>query len=358
MNLLALPTQMKDLQTVLRGLDWHTLEHEVAQEAQSRLAIVGPVNSGKSTLFNYFHGHTLSATGAVPGTTQGIVEHPLGPFVLMDTPGFGEVWGVDRATIAHEAAQHADLIILLLDASAGIRQDDQELYKQLQTLGHPIVVALNKADLIKKDQPWVLENAETLLGVRPIPISARTGKGITQELIPAILQLQPALAIAMARELPAMREHIVSRIIRQTAWANMAISLEPIPGLDIPLLLASQTRMVLRIAAAYGQSLQASHARELLTTMAGGLLTRYLGAQLAKFIPGPGWLVSGILSGISTWAIGEVARRYFEGDRQIRGPELQALYQRMRKLAPTNLFRRHPKQTPPTESSTVAQGNE
>ncbi|MBN1259557.1 MAG: GTP-binding protein [Anaerolineae bacterium] len=339
MNVLKLPSQMRDLQVLLQGLDWHSLEREVAQEAQSRLVIVGPVNSGKSTLFNRLHGHKLSAASAVPGTTQGIVEHPLGPFHLIDTPGFGEVWGIDRATIALEAARTADVVLLLLDAAAGVRQSDHDLFMQLQTLGHPIVIALNKSDLIRKDLLWVLENAERILGARPIPISARTGKGITENLLPAILSAQPALAVVMARELPGIREQLVKRIIRQTAWFNALISLEPIPGLDIPILLISQTRMVLRIAAAHGESMQVSHARELLTTMAGSLLSRYLGIQLAKLVPVLGWLVSAAFSAIGTYAIGEAARRYFEGGRKIQPPDLKALYENLKHAAPKQLLR-------------------
>ncbi|MGC9357473.1 MAG: GTP-binding protein [Anaerolineae bacterium] len=331
---------MKDLQTVLRGLDWHSLQHEVDRESRARLAIVGPVNSGKSTLFNRLHGRKLSATSAVPGTTQGVVEHPLGPFHLVDTPGFGEVWGVDRATTARQAARNADVILLLLDAAAGVRQSDQELFEELQTFGKPIVVALNKADLVKKDLLWVLENAEQLLNIRPVPISARTGMNIAQKLIPAILQAQPGMAVVMARELPAIRAQIVGRIIRQTAGFNTLVSLQPVPGLDIPILLAAQTRMVLRIAAAYGEPMTVSHARELLTAMAGGLLSRYLGAQLAKLVPGPGWLISGAISGASTWAIGEAARRYFEAGRKIQTPELRNLYRGLRKLAPKHFFKR------------------
>jgi len=340
MNPLALPSHMNDLQTVLKGLDWHALEHEVAQEAQTRLVIVGPVNSGKSTLFNRLHGQRVSAVSAVPGTTKGVVEHPLGPFHLVDTPGFGEVWGTDRAAIAEEAAQAAALILLLLDAAAGVRQHDRDLYAELQRFGRPIIVALNKADLVAKDLPWVLENAEKVLGLRPIPVSARTGKGITEMLLPAILQAQPALAIAMARELPGVRAQIVTRIIRQTAWFNAAISIQPIPGLDIPILLASQTRMVLRIAAAYGESMRVSHARELLTAIAGSLLSRYLGMQLAKLVPVLGWVVSSVVSATSTYAMGETARRYFEAGGNVRTPDLQALYQRWRKLSPWNLLRR------------------
>ncbi|MDX9956582.1 MAG: GTPase [Anaerolineae bacterium] len=343
MNPLKLPSHVNDLQTVLKGLDWHALEHEVSQEAQTRLVIVGPVNSGKSTLFNRLHGQRVSAVSAVPGTTKGVVEHPLGPFHLVDTPGFGEVWGTDRAVIAEAAAQEADLVLLLLDAAAGVRQNDRDLYAELQRFGHPIIVALNKADLVAKDLPWVLENAEKVLGLRPIPVSARTGKGITENLLPAILQAQPALAIAMARELPGVRAQIVTRIIRQAAWFNAAISIQPIPGLDIPILLASQTRMVLRIAAAYGESMRVSHARELLTAIAGSLLSRYLGMQLAKLVPVLGWGVSSIVSATSTYAIGETARRYFEAGGNVRVPDLRSLYQSWRKLSPWNLLRRKPR---------------
>lgn len=340
MSISLLPKKMGDIHTLLRSLDWHALGYEVEQETQARLVIVGPVNSGKSTLFNRLQGRTMSAVSAVPGTTKGVVEHPIGPFLLVDTPGFGEVWGIDRAEIARAATEGADLILLLLDAAAGVRQSDHDLYTTLRGLQRPVIVALNKADLVKKDLPWILENAEKLLGVRPTPISAQTGMGIVDGLLPAILSAQPAVAVAMARALPDVRAHIVNRIVRRTAWINALISLQPIPGLDIPILLASQTRMVLRIAAAYGESMNVSHARELLTTMAGSLLSRYLGSQLAKLVPGLGWIVSALMSAITTWGIGQAARAYFEAGGAVKGPELRGLYQRMRRLAPQRLFRR------------------
>ncbi len=340
MSISLLPKKMDDIQTLLRSLDWHAVGYEVEQETQAQLVIVGPVNSGKSTLFNRLHGRKLSAVSAVPGTTKGVIEHPIGPFLLVDTPGFGEVWGVDRAEIARQATAGADLVLLLLDAAAGVRQSDHDLYTTLCDLHRPVIVALNKADLVKKDLPWILENAEKLLGTRPIPLSAQTGMGIVDALLPAILSAQPAVAVAMARALPDVRGHIVNRIVRRTAWINAAISLQPVPGLDIPILLASQTRMVLRIAVAYGESMNVSHARELLTTMAGSLLSRYLGSQVAKLVPGPGWIVSAAISAISTWGIGQAARRYFEAGRTIKGPELRDVYQRMRRLAPRRLLRR------------------
>lgn len=340
MSILRLPGQLNDVQLLLRSLDWHALEHDVAHEVGSRLVIVGPVNSGKSTLFNRLHGRKVSAVSAVPGTTTGVVEHPLGPFLLVDTPGFGEVWGVDRASVAQAAAQRADLILLLLDAVAGVRQPDVDLFAALQTLKVPMVVALNKTDLIRKELPHVLENAERLLGQRPIPISAQTGAGIVDKLLPEILSAAPGVAVAMARALPDVRHHIVNRIIRRAAWVNGLIALQPIPGLDIPLLLASHTRLVLRIAAAYGHTMSVSHARELLTTMAGSLLSRYLGMQLAKLVPGLGWVVSAAISAATTWGMGQAARVYFESGAQLRAPDVRELYERMRQLAPQRLLPR------------------
>ncbi len=330
---LLLPQKLRDLRDVLQALDLHALEREIEREAHTRLVIVGPVNSGKSTLFNRLHGQALSAVRAVPGTTQGVIEHPLGPFILVDTPGFGEVWGTDRSNLALEAARRADVILLLLDAVAGVRQSDYELFTTLKRLGKPLVVALNKADLVKKDLPWVLENAGKLLGVTPIPISAQTGRGLADHLIPALLEAQPALHIALAQALPQQRRHLVERIIRSSALTNALIALQPIPGADIPLLAASQTRMVLRIAAAYGRPMDASHAGEFIASVAGTLLVRFGAAEAAKLVPVLGWLVAAGITAAGTWAIGMTTVRYVEAAPELALPDLRSLYRNLRKEA-------------------------
>jgi uncharacterized protein (DUF697 family) len=93
--------------------------------------------------------------------------------------------------------------------------------------------------------------------------------------------------------------------------------------------MASQVRLVLRIAAVYGESLSVRHARELLTTMAGSVALRYLAAQLGKLIPGPGWLIAAVVTGLGTWAIGQVAVFYFESGKQLTPEQLRGLYKRL-----------------------------
>jgi len=325
----SLPTRLADIRNLLGGLDWDKLSLKVEEEAHARLAIVGPVNSGKSTLFNLIKGRKVSAVKAVPGTTKGLVTEDIGPFILVDTPGFGEVGGVDRAEIARSAAEGADVAVLVLDGAAGLHQSDYDLYESLRATHVPLVVALNKIDLIKRDLSAALDDIERKLGTTVIPISAKTGAGVAERLIPAIVESHPWMAVALGRALPAYRRQLSRGIIGSAAVLNGIIAAEPIPGLDIPLLMASQVRLVLRIAAIYGESLSVRHARELLTTIAGSVALRYLAAQLGKLVPVLGWLVGAVVTGLGTAAIGRVAVAYFESGKRLTPRQLRQRYKRL-----------------------------
>jgi small GTP-binding protein len=325
----SLPTRLADVRNLFQALDWDRLSFQVEEEAHARLAIVGPVNSGKSTLFNLIKGRKVSAVKAVPGTTKGLVTEEVGPFIMIDTPGFGEVGGVDRAAVARSTAEQADVAVLVLDGASGLHQSDYDLYESLRAAHVPLIVALNKVDLIKRDLADVLDDVERKLGTTVAPISAKTGAGVAERLIPAIVEAHPWMAVALGRALPAYRRQLSYRVIGSAAGLNAIIAAEPVPMLDIPVLLASQVRLVLRIAAIYGESLSVRHARELLTTIAGGVALRYLAAQLGKFVPGPGWLVGAAVTGLGTWAIGRVAMVYFEGGKQLTPRQLRQWYRRL-----------------------------
>ncbi len=322
------PSTLKELRRFVTSLDWEDMMAQVEQETQARLAIVGPVNAGKSTLFNTLIGRDVSPISAVPGTTRQLIADWFGPFILIDTPGFG----VDHAQAALQAVTHAAVVVLLLDAAAGLRQSDLELYRELVATGHPIVVALNKMDLVRRDRMAVLADARSRLGnAKVIPISAKRGDGVASELVPAVFQADLSLAVAVGRALPAYRRMAARRVIRNAAIFNAIIGTEPIPGLDLPLLLTAHVRLVLRIAAIYGETISPERARELIAAMAGGVLLRYLGIEAAKFIPGPGWLAAGAMASVGTMAIGRVAARYFESGRRLTPQQMRDLYQQYRR---------------------------
>jgi small GTP-binding protein len=322
-----LPATLLEIRRLFDALDWHSLTRQVEAEAHARVAIVGPVNSGKSTLFNTLKGREVSPVGAVPGTTRELQFEQWGPFTLTDTPGFGEVNGVDRANIALQGIRDANVVLLVLDAVAGVRQSDYALLQQLKSTDKPVVVALNKIDLLKKNLDVVVADACDKLGEPGlIPISAKRGTNVAHPLLPRLIDAHPALAVALGRALPGYRRQAANKVIRNAALFNAAIGAEPIPGLDIPFLMAVQARMVLRLAAIYGESMTFQRANTLAASIVGGMALRYLAMEGAKFIPGPGWIVAAVLSGIGTWGIGQVAIQYFEQGKRLSERQLQSLY--------------------------------
>jgi small GTP-binding protein len=328
---IKLPTVLNDIRNMLNQLDWDEMRNSVQREAAAKLAIVGPVNSGKSTLFNLIEGKEVSEVSPVPGTTKTAIEQKVGPFVLVDTPGFGEVGGVDRANVAGQSAQTADAVLLLLDAGAGLRQGDADLLHYLQGLRRPVVVALNKIDLLGKDAEKVAADASQRLGTAVIPISAKKGTNVAEGLLPALVDAMPDLAVAMGRELPKVRRAMANKIVKQSSILNTAVGAEPIPFIDIPVLLATQSRMVLRVAAIYGEPFTAKHAKELISTIAGGLAFRFLAQQGAKLVPTGGWAVAAGIAALGTWSIGQVAIEYFESGKRLSRQQLRDTYKNLLK---------------------------
>jgi small GTP-binding protein len=321
------PATLMAIRRLFDALDWQEMSRQVEEETLARVAIVGPVNSGKSTLFNTLKGQEVSPVAAVPGTTRELHHEQWGPFSLIDTPGFGEVDGVDRASMAFQGIHSANVVVLVLDVISGVRHTDWALLQQLRATGKPVVVVLNKIDLLKDDRKEVLADAREKLGEPGlIPISAKRGTNIAQQLVPRLIDAHLALAVAIGRALPAYRRQAANKIIRSSSIVNAVIGAEPIPGLDIPFLLAVQAQMVLRIAAIFGEPMSAQHAKELTATIVGGLTLRFLAQEGAKLVPGPGWLVSGAVASIGTWAIGRVAIQYFEHGAKLSTEQLQSLY--------------------------------
>jgi small GTP-binding protein len=331
--MLKIPLALGELRGILKALDWDSLSRDIEEETLARLAIVGPVNSGKSTLINLLSGRRVSPVTAVPGTTKEVISQQLGPFILVDTPGFGEVGGVDRGGIALQEMRQADLTVLLFDAAAGLRQEDYNLYQKLLLEKSPLIVALNKIDLIKKDLELVLADAQAKLGTSVIPISAKKGTNVSRLLLPRIIEMRPALAVALGSELPFYRRQLARRVIRNVSILNFLIGLEPIPFLDVPLLLASHVRLTLRIAAIYGEAMGADRAKELLSTIGGGILLRYAAQEAVKFFPGPGWIISGVIAGAGTWAMGQVTVAYFESKKLLSRVQMRELYNQLRRRA-------------------------
>jgi small GTP-binding protein len=322
-----LPANISMVQGLMKAVNWNMAQREVLEGLNNTVVIVGQPNTGKSTLFNLLKGQNLSPTSSQAGTTRTLVRTDFGPFTLVDTPGH-------LPDVMESGMDQASVIVFLLDASHGLRNEDRELYKVIQHLDKPTVIAVNKVDELKGGENgdhFATEVAVLLNAPGVIPISAKTGLNVAEELIPVIIDSSPEAALAIGRELPQYRRAAAQRIIRNATLVSLAAGLEPIPFVDIPILLGTQIRLVLRLDTLYGESMASAdarqHARELIATILSGLGMRYLAQQAAKLVPFGGDLVAGAIAGAATWSIGQVALEYYDGNKQLNPKRLQELYQ-------------------------------
>ncbi len=321
-NLLAIPSNLATMRKFMSAVNWREAQAEISAELERKVAIVGLANSGKSTLFNTLKGKYASPVSEQEGTTTTLVRGAFGPFQLIDTPGH-------LPDMQDEAIHEAAVVMCLLDAAQGVRPRDMEVIQNMRDAEKPFVVALNKADLLVESADDAAARASLRLHVRDvIPISALTGENVAEELIPALIDASPEAALAIGRQLPEYRRNAANKIVRSSALVSLVAGMEPIPLIDIPILLGNQVRLLLRIAAVYGEPLSAQHIRELLLTIAGGLALRYLAEELAKAVPFGGDFVSGAIAAAGTWAIGQVAIEYFEHNKRLSGAEINELFGR------------------------------
>ncbi|MCI0397531.1 MAG: 50S ribosome-binding GTPase [Chloroflexi bacterium] len=290
-----------------------------------QVAIVGPANVGKSTLYNQLIESRKDAAvvSPVPGTTRDNQAASAGPFTVIDTPGadaVGEV-GERERRLALAAAAGADFLVILFDAVQGIKRTEQELFKELVALKKPYIVVLNKIDLVRRHVDQAVVQAAANLGLPPddvIPIVATSGKNVEQVLL-AIVKAEPALVAALGQGLPAYRWQLAWRVITGAASTSALIALTPLPFLDFVPLVAVQSSLILGIARIYNYKITPGRARELIGVFGGGFLGRTLFYELTKLGGPPAWVVAAAVAAGTTVAMGYGAILWFErGERLTR----------------------------------------
>jgi len=119
--------------------------------------------------------------------------------------------------------------------------------------------------------------------------------------------------LALAHNFAFMRRSVAEESVKVTAFQNGVIGVVAfVPGADLPLMTANQAKMLLQIAAAYGEPLGAERVKELLAVVGGAFALRAFARQLLGFVPGVGWAIKGGIGYAGTVAMGATAIAYFE----------------------------------------------
>jgi GTP-binding protein len=164
------------------------------------VALVGRPNVGKSTLFNRLIGEERAVVHDMPGTTRDsidtVVETEHGPVRFIDTAGMRRKSRIDQGTEyfsmvrALRSVDAADAALLVIDATEGVTHQDQRLAERIDAAGSPIVVLLNKWELLSAEQRtevlYQMSRRLHFLGESAVlRISALTGRGV-HRLLPAL----------------------------------------------------------------------------------------------------------------------------------------------------------------------------
>lgn len=123
------------------------------------IGIFGRRNAGKSSVINAVTGQNLAIVSDVLGTTTDPVYKameilPLGPVVLIDTPGLDDVGelGELRVQKAFQVLNKTDIALLILDVNSGFSKEEEKLLELVKAKNIPFVAVLNKTDIAKEDK--------------------------------------------------------------------------------------------------------------------------------------------------------------------------------------------------------------
>jgi GTP-binding protein len=195
------------------------------EERTFSVAHVGRPNVGKSPLFNRLIGEDRAVVHDLPGTTRDtidtVVDTDEGPIKFVDTAGMRRKAKIDEGTEyyslvrALQAVDQSDVACLVIDATIGVTAQDQRLAERIDAAGSPVVVLLNKWELLDAEQRADVQHqvADRLhfIGEAPVlKLSALTGKGVHK--------LWPALSMSIEdyhRRVPTRRVNEVIRAAQQ-----------------------------------------------------------------------------------------------------------------------------------------------
>jgi GTPase len=193
------------------------------------VALVGRPNVGKSTLLNALLGQKLAIVSDKPQTTRsavrGVLHRPQGQAVLVDTPGLHKprtLLGQRLNDLVRGTLAEVDLVLMLVDAAAGVGAGDRFLAAEVAKVGTPKLCVVNKMDAASRPKMAAALQAAAGLGefAEVVPVSARTHDQLdllvelTLRHLPEGRPLYPEGHLSDEPE-----QHLVAELIREKALA-------------------------------------------------------------------------------------------------------------------------------------------
>lgn len=216
--------------------------------------------------------------------------------------------------------------------AAGFSEYSGPAAEHIRALNVPVLVVTNLPDIVNSIAaekgaplleadliaPKVPKEATALPAAtdfyrEPFPLDDLRMAGMRQDMGAWIVDVFTEKKLAFALCFPFVRKPLALDAVKATSMQNAAVgAVVIIPGADMPVMTANQAKMILQIAAAYGQKMGMERIKELAGVVAGAFAFRSVARQVVGSVPGLGWVIKGAIGYAGTQAMGRAAIAYFE----------------------------------------------
>jgi GTP-binding protein len=204
------------------------------------LALIGRPNVGKSTLFNQITKSRNALVADIPGLTRdrqyGDASYENKSFIVVDTGGIGESEGGIDAYMAEQsktAIEEADIILFVVDARAGLLASDEQISRDLRTLGKKVHLVANKVDGVHAEAA-VSEFFKLGFG-EPHHVAASHGRGVQQLLEDVLAELPEDVPLDEQENIKGLRLAIIGRPnVGKSTLVNRLLGEERVIVFDMP----------------------------------------------------------------------------------------------------------------------------
>ena len=314
------------------------------------LAFLGSASSGKDAAIRALFGLDFGQVDPIPGSTERVRVAPLDAsrqVMVVNAPGFGDIRSeVDAA--AREVLQSLDLAVYLVNSDGGATIDERRDLDAIRALGRPVLVCLNKIDLIRPTQREAFVEATLAqLGVPreqaavtafdPLPALSAEPIGLDRVVgwIHQTLDEQ-GKALLFAKHLR-RRELACEPIIRAAARKAAVAGGLPVPGADMAAITAIQVQMISDIAAVF----EARIDRDVVLFIIGEALagsSKGFVRWAVSALKTAGWIPGGqvaelavaalgaTIASAATYGVGRAAVAFMQRDQALSGNQIREIF--------------------------------
>lgn len=335
------PTDVRAMVRVHGASAWEESEVVLRQELARHLSVafLGSASAGKDSAIRALFGIDFGDISPIPGSTDRIRVAPLDPegqVLLVNAPGFGDIrTAVDRK--AREALESLDIVVYVFNAEGGATIDERHDLDAIRAMGRPVLVAINKIDLIRPHQrEEFIQATLAQLGVDrrdavicafdPLPQLSPEPIGVGEVIAWIHRQLEHSgkelLFAKQLRNKAAACEPILQTAAKRAAMAGAV----PVPGADLAVVTAIQVKLIRDVAAIFEIPVD----RDVALFIVGEVLTGGMRGFVrwgANALKAAGWIpggqvaeaailaMSAAVAGGTTYGVGKAAVHFFQSGR-------------------------------------------